>query len=111
MIRCHIFKLIVKVKIYIEHNIFKCLEHELYNIILPVIYKISKASILIFFPEKPQCWIDFPHKWQWRLYMTLITLTLLVLPALIISACYTIIVITIWSKSKVLIPSRHLKSK
>jgi hypothetical protein len=49
-----------------------------------------------------QCWIDFPEQWQWQLYMTLVSAALFVLPALIISFCYTVIVATIWSKSKVL---------
>jgi neuropeptide S receptor 1 len=51
-----------------------------------------------------QCWIDFSEQWQWQLYMTLVAITLFVLPALIISACYTVIVSTIWSKSKQLTP-------
>ncbi|XP_063230519.1 cardioacceleratory peptide receptor-like [Bacillus rossius redtenbacheri] len=47
-----------------------------------------------------QCWIDFSEPWQWQVYMTLVALTLFVGPALIISACYTVIVSTIWSKSR-----------
>lgn len=50
-----------------------------------------------------QCWIEL-QPWQWRVYMTLITIALLVVPAIIISACYTVIVRTIWSKSKLLVP-------
>jgi uncharacterized protein YceK len=37
--------------------------------------------------------------------MTLVAVSLFVVPALIISGCYTIIVQTIWSKSKNLAPS------
>ena len=47
-----------------------------------------------------QCWIDFDAPWQWRLYMTLVSLTLFVIPALLISACYIVIVVTIWNKGK-----------
>ena len=47
-----------------------------------------------------QCWIDFDAVWKWRLYMTLVSVTLFVIPALLISGCYIIIVITIWSKGK-----------
>lgn len=36
--------------------------------------------------------------------MTLITVALLIAPAIIISACYTVIVRTIWTKSKLLVP-------
>ncbi|XP_065164313.1 cardioacceleratory peptide receptor-like isoform X2 [Atheta coriaria] len=55
----------------------------------------------------PQCWIDL-KPWQWRVYMTVVSLILFVIPALIISACYAVIVWTIWSKSKLLIPVGHV---
>ncbi|XP_049794628.1 cardioacceleratory peptide receptor-like [Schistocerca nitens] len=76
---------------------------------------LFSVPIIIFYEEKtiqghPQCWIDFQERWQWRLYMTLVTTTLFVLPALIITACYTVIVLTIWSKSKVLTPPSRLKN-
>jgi neuropeptide S receptor 1 len=54
---------------------------------------------------KKQCWIEFQQPWQWQTYMTLVAVSLFVVPALIISGCYTIIVQTIWSKSKTLAPS------
>ncbi len=47
-----------------------------------------------------QCWIDFDEKWKWRLYMTLVSVTLFVIPAFLIGGCYIIIVVTIWSKGK-----------
>ena len=66
-------------------------------------------------PEELQCWIEFPHQWHWQLYMTLVAVTVFVIPALIITACYTVIVFTIWSKSKLLTPgakrARHMKSR
>ncbi|KDR18368.1 Cardioacceleratory peptide receptor [Zootermopsis nevadensis] len=74
-----------------------------------VISAIFSVPIVILYHEKPiqgrlQCWIDFSEQWQWQLYMTLVAVTLFVLPAVIISACYTVIVSTIWSKSKQLTP-------
>ena len=39
-----------------------------------------------------QCWIDFPEAWHWKLYMTLIAITLFLLPAICIATCYTVIV-------------------
>ncbi|KAB0798092.1 hypothetical protein PPYR_09085 [Photinus pyralis] len=67
---------------------------------------------MFLFEEKPieglpQCWIDL-KPWQWRVYMTLVALSLFFVPAVIISACYAVIVWTIWSKSKLLIPIGHV---
>ncbi|KAJ9598531.1 hypothetical protein L9F63_010788, partial [Diploptera punctata] len=74
-----------------------------------VISAIFSMPIVILYHETPiegrlQCWIDFSEQWHWQLYMTLVAVTLFVVPALIISACYTVIVSTIWSKSKQLTP-------
>ncbi|KAJ9591741.1 hypothetical protein L9F63_001677, partial [Diploptera punctata] len=61
-----------------------------------------------------QCWIHFPEQWHWQLYIVLVAVTIFMIPALIITACYTVIVFTIWSKSKLLVPStrkpRHMKN-
>ncbi|KDR17833.1 hypothetical protein L798_06780, partial [Zootermopsis nevadensis] len=67
------------------------------------------VPIVVFYEEKEvqeatQCWIEFPHQWQWQLYMTLVAVTVFIVPAFIITACYTVIVLTIWSKSKILTP-------
>ena len=51
-----------------------------------------------------QCWIDFPAQWHWQLYMVLVALSLFIFPALIIASCYTLIVVTIWKKSKIMQP-------
>jgi neuropeptide S receptor 1 len=59
---------------------------------------------LLVLPGRLQCWIEFSEQWQWQLYMTLVAVILFVVPALIISACYTVIVSTIWSKSKQMTP-------
>lgn len=48
-----------------------------------------------------QCWIDMGH-WEWQVYMTLVATSLFFIPTLIITACYSIIVYTIWTKSKIL---------
>ncbi|CAB0014226.1 unnamed protein product, partial [Nesidiocoris tenuis] len=49
---------------------------------------------------RPQCWIEFRQPWQWQLYMTLVAMALFVLPAIIITICYAIIVFTIWAKGR-----------
>ncbi|XP_066944832.1 cardioacceleratory peptide receptor-like isoform X2 [Macrobrachium rosenbergii] len=60
----------------------------------------------------PQCWIDFSEAWQWKVYMTLVSLTVFVFPTVIITACYTIIVYTIWSKSKIMtVSTKAIHSK
>ena len=51
-----------------------------------------------------QCWIDFKEQWHWKLYMTLVAVSLFLVPAILIASCYTIIVITIWKKGKVMAP-------
>lgn len=51
-----------------------------------------------------QCWIDLVDDWRWQVYMCWISGSLFVVPALIISACYAIIVRTIWAKGTVLGP-------
>ena len=51
-----------------------------------------------------QCWIDFKEQWHWKVYMTLVAVSLFLVPAILIASCYTIIVITIWKKGKVMAP-------
>ena len=46
-----------------------------------------------------QCWNPF-EQWQWQIYVTLISIVLFFIPAILISACYIIIVITIWKKGR-----------
>ncbi|XP_072399208.1 cardioacceleratory peptide receptor-like isoform X3 [Diabrotica undecimpunctata] len=71
---------------------------------LPVIFLFEETPI----EDVPQCWIDLKQQWQWQVYMTSVAVALFVIPALIISACYTVIVWTIWTKSKLLIPMGHI---
>lgn len=47
-----------------------------------------------------QCWINFSQPWQWQVYMTLVSLTVFVVPAVLIAGCYIVIVSTIWNKGK-----------
>ncbi|XP_056648983.1 cardioacceleratory peptide receptor-like [Diorhabda sublineata] len=60
--------------------------------------------ILILYEEKSiqgqtQCWLEFSAQWMWKLYMTLVSISLFCIPAIIISTCYAIIIVTIWTKS------------
>ncbi|KAL2749565.1 cardioacceleratory peptide receptor-like isoform X1 [Vespula maculifrons] len=49
-----------------------------------------------------QCWIDLGSSIQWRIYMSLVSLTLFIAPTLIIGGCYMVIVATIWSQGSAL---------
>ncbi|KAG8182094.1 hypothetical protein JTE90_020453 [Oedothorax gibbosus] len=49
----------------------------------------------------PQCWIEL-LQWQWQVYIMMVAVSLFFVPALIIAACYTIIVYTIWTKSRLM---------
>ena len=51
-----------------------------------------------------QCWISFPEQWHWKLYMTLVALSLFFLPTLIIASCYAVIVATVWHKGRAMAP-------
>lgn len=55
---------------------------------------------------RTQCWIDLGEPWCWQIYMTLVSLALFIVPALIISLCYAIIVKTIWEKGTYLAPKK-----
>lgn len=47
---------------------------------------------------RTQCWIELSTQVRWQIYMCLVATALFVLPAIIIAACYAIIVRTIWAK-------------
>ncbi|XP_043233327.1 cardioacceleratory peptide receptor-like [Amphibalanus amphitrite] len=55
---------------------------------------------LVGVPPRIECWIDVGSPRNWQLYMSLTATSLFILPAVIIAACYIIIVITIWRKGK-----------
>ncbi|XP_034238054.1 cardioacceleratory peptide receptor-like [Thrips palmi] len=72
---------------------------------------IFSLPIIVLYEEKEiqgrmQCWIKL-EPWQWKLYMSVVSILLFLAPALIISFCYLVIVLTIWSKSKLLMPPRR----
>ncbi|XP_038210445.1 cardioacceleratory peptide receptor-like [Zerene cesonia] len=69
-----------------------------------VVSFIFCIPMLILFDEAdiqgtPQCWSGI-NQTQWRIWMTSVFLSLFVAPALIISACYGVIVVTIRQKSR-----------
>ncbi|XP_054715959.1 cardioacceleratory peptide receptor-like isoform X2 [Uloborus diversus] len=64
---------------------------------IPSIFLSSKEDV----KGMPQCWIDL-QPWQWQLYITMVAASLFFLPAIIIAACYTVIVYTIWTKSRLM---------
>ncbi|KAG8232630.1 hypothetical protein J437_LFUL012476 [Ladona fulva] len=66
---------------------------------------VFSLPILILYHEKSiegqiQCWIEFREQWEWQLYMTLVATAVFVVPALLIAACYALILLTIWSKGQ-----------
>ncbi|XP_041761215.1 cardioacceleratory peptide receptor-like [Anopheles merus] len=67
---------------------------------LPITYFYEERLI----QGKMQCWIDLVEAWRWQLYMCWVSGSLFVVPALIISACYAVIVRTIWAKGTILGP-------
>lgn len=59
---------------------------------------------------RAQCWIELGESWRWQLYMTLVSIVLFIIPALIISLCYAIIVKTIWEKGTYMGPKDRRKN-
>ncbi|XP_077527431.1 cardioacceleratory peptide receptor-like [Haemaphysalis longicornis] len=64
---------------------------------LPSVYLNGEAVV----HGRLQCWIEL-DLWQWQVYMTLVAGSLFFVPALLIAACYSVIVYTIWKRSKML---------
>ncbi|KAH7940395.1 hypothetical protein HPB51_028738 [Rhipicephalus microplus] len=64
---------------------------------LPSIFLNGEAMV----HGRLQCWIEL-ELWQWQVYMTLVAGSLFFIPAFLIAACYSIIVYTIWKRSKIL---------
>lgn len=93
-----LFREVIHMRLHTSHNCFPVC---IYNI-FPLRILVCLLSV-VWCTGQLQCWIEL-QPWQWRVYMTLITVALLIAPAIIISACYTVIVRTIWSKSKLLVP-------
>lgn len=47
-----------------------------------------------------QCWMLLPEHWHWQLYITCLSALVLIIPALIITACYIGIVGILWSRTR-----------
>ncbi|XP_044759447.1 cardioacceleratory peptide receptor-like [Coccinella septempunctata] len=65
---------------------------------------VLSIPILFLYEEKlvqgqTQCWLEFSEQWKWKLYMTLVSISLFVIPAAIIATCYAVIIAIIWTKS------------
>ncbi|KAH8404256.1 hypothetical protein KR215_002687 [Drosophila sulfurigaster] len=74
---------------------------------------LFSLPILVLYEEKliqghPQCWIELGSPMAWQVYMSLVSATLFAIPALIISACYAIIVKTIWAKGSIFVPTERV---
>ncbi|RZF44133.1 hypothetical protein LSTR_LSTR012955 [Laodelphax striatellus] len=70
---------------------------------------LFSSPIMVLYEEREiqgrlQCWIELAEPWQWRLYMSLVTVTVFLVPAIVIAVCYALIVHTIWTKSRQLMP-------
>lgn len=57
-----------------------------------------------------QCWIELGEPWRWQIYMSLVAAALFVCPAVIIAACYAIIIRTIWANGAILVDNGNNKS-
>ncbi|XP_052813763.1 cardioacceleratory peptide receptor-like isoform X2 [Mya arenaria] len=71
------------------------------------------ASPLLFVSGVPEgtqmCWMSFPEEYHWLIWFLCVMLAVLVLPALIITACYTLILYIIWSNSHLLASTQPKK--
>ncbi|KAL5005702.1 hypothetical protein ScPMuIL_016860 [Solemya velum] len=66
---------------------------------------LAVPAAVLFFDFKSEtgetyCMVDFPDRWHWQLYLVLITFVEFIIPAIIITVCYTVIISIIWRKSK-----------
>lgn len=77
-----------------------------------IVSALFSLPILMLYEEKliqgqTQCWIELGSPFAWQVYMSLVSATLFAFPALIISACYAIIVKTIWAKGSIFVPAER----
>lgn len=77
-----------------------------------VISALFSSPMLVLYEEKliehqTQCWIELGEAWRWQVYMSLVAATLFAFPAVIITACYAIIVRTIWVKGSGFLPNGY----
>ncbi|CAL4121812.1 unnamed protein product, partial [Meganyctiphanes norvegica] len=69
----------------------------------PSLYLFSEVE----YHCRTQCWLHMPEVIGWELYVWLVALTVFIFPTILITACYAIIVYTIWSKSTTMnVPSK-----
>ncbi|XP_055849766.1 cardioacceleratory peptide receptor [Episyrphus balteatus] len=81
-----------------------------------IISSFLSAPMLYLYEEKviqgqTQCWIDLGEPWRWQVYMSAVSITLFALPALIITACYAVIVRTIWVKGSLFVPGANAATR
>ncbi|XP_045179154.1 cardioacceleratory peptide receptor-like isoform X2 [Mercenaria mercenaria] len=53
-----------------------------------------------------ECWLAFPENYHWIIYFVAVMTAVLILPALIIAGCYTLIIVIIWKNSHLLESTR-----
>ncbi|CAH0727936.1 unnamed protein product, partial [Brenthis ino] len=76
-----------------------------FSIPILVLYQVKEIQ------GQLQCWIDLGESRNWQIWMTLVSIMIFVLPALTIAACYAVIVLTIWTKSKAVVMSPPVNSR
>ncbi|CAH2107614.1 unnamed protein product [Euphydryas editha] len=76
-----------------------------FSIPLLILYEVKEVQ------GQLQCWIELGTAQRWQIWMTLVSVIIFVLPALAIAACYTVIVLTIWTKSKAVVMSPPINSR
>ncbi|XP_075970259.1 crustacean cardioactive peptide receptor isoform X2 [Anticarsia gemmatalis] len=76
-----------------------------FSIPLLILYEVKEVQ------GQMQCWIELGTPKRWQIWMTLISIMIFVLPALTIAACYAVIVLTIWTKSKAVVMSPPINSR
>ena len=62
---------------------------------IPAIYLNEETMV----KGHPQCWINL-DPWQWKVYISFVATSIWLIPACIITACYAVIVSTIWRKGR-----------
>ncbi|KPJ11677.1 Cardioacceleratory peptide receptor [Papilio machaon] len=77
----------------------------IFSIPLLILYEVKEVQ------GQLQCWIDLGTPRRWQIWMSMVSVMIFVLPALAIAACYAVIVLTIWTKSKAVVMSPPINSR
>ncbi|VVC93391.1 unnamed protein product [Leptidea sinapis] len=77
----------------------------IFSIPLLILYEVKEVQ------GQLQCWIDLGSTSRWQIWMTVVSIMIFVLPAVAIAACYAVIVLTIWTKSKAVVMSPPVNSR